>query len=192
MSGIAVIILAAGSSSRLGKPKQLLTSGSTTLIRTACLTAIEAALGPVIVVVGSGAKPIARELRGLTVRTVVNDRWYEGMASSIRSGIAKVPAACVACVIMTCDQPAVTSAHLRSLAAAAVASDAGIAASHYAGTGGVPACFSRDHFAQLLLLTGDHGAKAMIQRTAGTILIDLPAGEQDVDRPADASGLDLH
>lgn len=192
MSASAVIVLAAGSSSRLGRPKQLLCSGSAPLILTTCLTALDAALGPVIVVLGAHAAEIAGKLRRLRLTIVVNDHWYEGMASSIRAGVGAVPADCDGCVLMTCDQPAVTSAHLRSLASAGGRSEAGIAASRYAGTEGVPAWFHRAHFGELAALSGDHGAKPLISGKLGVALVELPAGEQDIDRPADASSFDLH
>lgn len=183
-----IVLLAAGSSSRLGQPKQLLPWAGSTLVRHAAETALQAALGPVVVVLGAEAERTRTELRGLDVRQVTNAAWRDGMGSSISAGVRILAEElqCDGCIVMTCDQPAVTPDHLRALAAGGSSSSAGIGASAYGGTAGVPAWFSRTHCDALLALKGDRGAKDLILREAkAAFLQPLEGGAGDVDLPGD-------
>lgn len=189
MSGTAVIVLAAGSSSRLGSPKQLVAFAGTTLVHHACDVALQAAVGPVYVVLGSSLEQTRAQLAGLDVIEVVNEDWPEGMASSIRAGVAAASAH-DSCLVMTCDQPAVTASHLRALAEGGRGSADGIGASSYEGTAGIPAFFERRHFAALLALSGDRGAKSLIAGARAAFMARLPGGGADVDRPGDVRMLE--
>ena len=162
-----VIVLAAGFSRRRGSPKQLAMFEGETLIARAAR--IAASVGDAIVVT------TPEFATGLQARVVINDEAEEGMASSIRAGVA-------ACdddvLIMLCDQPHVTAAHLRALADAR----APIAASAYAGTLGVPAYFAREFRAELLALRGDRGAKAIIDAHRELVAaVPFEEGAVDVD-----------
>lgn len=174
--GVAAVVLAAGGSTRLGSAKQLVRLHGETLLDRAVRVAREAGCAPVVVVLGARAEEIQRvcSLDGTTV--VLNTSWQEGMGSSVRVGIAALPSDTCAAVVLACDQPAVTAAHLRAL----VAREEDVVASCYAGRRGVPACFRAAIFADLLELRGDQGARALIQKATA---IDLPDGELDIDTP---------
>ena len=172
----AAVVLAAGASTRLGEPKQLVVIGGETLLERAVRTARAAGCAPVVVVLGAAAERVRErcDLGGAVV--IVNPEWDEGMASSVRAGIGAVGAV-DGVVLMTCDQPAVTAEHLRALMAGGEAT-----ASAYAGRRGVPAYFPAASFAGLLELRGDAGARELLR---GARAIELANGELDVDTVAD-------
>jgi len=161
---VTIVVLAAGASRRLGHPKQLVEIDGEPLIRRAYR--IASAVAPTIVVTR------AEFAFG---DAIVNEHAEEGMASSIRLGVA----ACDGDVLlMTCDQPHVTSAHLRAL----IDANAPIAATAYAGMAGVPAFFAKEFRAELLALRGDVGARSVIERHREVVVaIPLPEAELDVD-----------
>lgn len=175
----AIVILAAGASSRLGQPKQLLQFRGRTLLQHAIGTAGAAHCGPVFVVVGA-----VREIA--TSATVVeNPAWAEGMASSIRAGISALPSAISGAVLMTCDQPLVTAELLKTLCGAGP-----LAAAEYNHTIGVPAFFSRDYFPELLALQGGEGAKRiLLAHETAVARIPFPDAAIDIDTVADAERL---
>ncbi len=175
MTRSAAVILAAGASTRLGEPKQLAMLGGERLLERAVRMARSAGCSPVAVVLGAGAERIELECALGAARVVRNEAWPEGMASSIRAGVAAVMDECDRVVVMACDQPAATADHLRRLMERC--SDAA-AASGYAGRRGVPACFPAQSFASLLGLRGDAGARELLAQAA---VVELPGGELDVD-----------
>jgi molybdenum cofactor cytidylyltransferase len=159
MSGAAAIILAAGASKRLGRPKQTLELGGKTLILRAVNVAMEAGLSPVIVVVRE-IESFVVELQQMGCLIVANDEASEGIASSIRRGVnvaTMMKAAGV--VLMTCDQVALKPEHLQELT---TKSDR-MTGSQYAGRVGIPAYFPVTAFAALMELKGDIGAREMLQ-----------------------------
>jgi molybdenum cofactor cytidylyltransferase len=172
----AAVILAAGASTRLGEPKQLVVLAGETMLERAVRTAREAGCSPIVVVLGAEAGQIRERCTLHTATVVVNSSWQEGMASSIRTGISAIGSV-NGVILMTCDQPAVTPHHLRSLSA-----HAAVTASSYAGRRGVPAYFPASAFAELAALTGDAGARELLRSTPS---IPLPLGDLDVDTSAD-------
>lgn len=186
---IAAVVLAAGASSRLGEPKQLLLGATgETLVHEAAREALAAGAKPVIVVVGASSMLITSALFDLDVQISDNVNWQEGLASSIRCGV-QVAEHCDADVhavmLLTCDMPAVGETHLRSLLSA-FETGATRVASAYGGTVGVPAIIPRSEFSDLLQLTGDKGAKPLLLR-AGTIAVPLQHGTSDLDTPANVA-----
>ncbi len=175
---VAAIVLAAGASTRLGQPKQLVTLAGETLLARAVHVAQAAHCSPILLVLGANAEAISAACPLPSVQIVRNQGWAEGLASSIRAGIAALPATSQAAILMTCDQPAVTPGHLRRLIA--LAADQPVASS-YSGRHGVPACMPASSFAALLQLRGDSGARALLQSAQA---IPLPGGEIDIDTPA--------
>jgi CTP:molybdopterin cytidylyltransferase MocA len=173
---IAAVVLAGGASTRLGEPKQLIRIAGETLIDRAIRTAREAGCAPVVVVLGAASEAIREQCELSDAVVVLNDTWEEGMASSIRVGMAAVHGA-EGVVLMTCDQPAVTADHLRKLAATGE-----VMASAYAGRRGVPAYFPASSFPALMQLTGDAGARELLRHAA---TVELAGGELDVDTVAD-------
>lgn len=189
---VPAVLLAAGASTRLGQPKQLLrlpALGGETLLDHAVALARAAGAAPIFVVVGAHAKEIILECELLGCIVVHNDAWAEGMASSLRVGIASVlenaPAASGA-MVLVCDQAGLSVDHLRRLLEAQRDDPNHIAASRYAGRAGVPVIFPRAVFPALLELQGDHGARALLQQSGAAVhAVDFPGGELDLDSPED-------
>ncbi len=194
---VPAIVLAGGGSTRLGQPKQLLrlpALGGETLIDHAINLAIAAGATPIFVVLGADADEIQRQSQLRECIVVRNEAWREGMASSIRLGVAAVmgnaPDASGA-MVLVCDQPALSADHLRALLNAHRANPKSIAASCYAGRAGVPVVFPRALFPALLELNGDQGARAMLQQPGLAVhAIDFPGGELDLDSPEDLRRLE--
>lgn len=176
----AAVVLAAGASTRLGEPKQLVKLAGETLLERTIRTARGAGCSPVVVVLGAAYVEILGNCALGNAVPVVNNEWKEGMASSIRLGVRTlgfVAKNAGGVVLMTCDQPAVTAEHLRAVMASGKRM-----ASAYAGRCGVPAYFPAADFAALMSLQGDAGARELLREAEA---IDLPDGELDVDTAAD-------
>ena len=176
-------ILAAGSSSRLGAPKQLLNFRGQTLIRRAAQTVLDAEIARVLVIVGREADAIRDELRELPTEIVVNADWREGMASSVRLAVENAGAS-EALLLTPCDLPFLSTQHLRALTEKYRAENAPIVASRYAETLGAPLIIARELWPELLELRGDVGARRVIMRHAANF-IEWPDGAKDVDTRAD-------
>lgn len=193
LARVSAVILAAGSSSRMGSPKQTLQFKGESLLRRAAQAAISADCYPVIVVTGAHSDLSRRELEGLDVREVLNTRWETGMASSVRAGIEGIintDRDADAAVLLLCDQPHVTADVISSLIAAYCSTGSPVIASTYGGTFGVPALFSRALFAELTRVEGMSGAKEVIRRHAqDAYFLPFQNGEVDVDTPDDFSRL---
>ncbi|HEX8687156.1 MAG TPA: nucleotidyltransferase family protein, partial [Pyrinomonadaceae bacterium] len=192
-AGVGAVVLAAGSSSRMGRPKQTLSYRGESLLRRAALAALGAGCRPVVVVTGAYAGLSRRELDGLDVREVFNPLWETGMASSIRAGVDGLlgaDAGVAAAVFLLCDQPHVTAEVVSGLVSAHRATGRPVVASAYGGGFGVPALFGRALFAELARLEGTAGAKQVIKRhTSEAHFLTLTGGEVDVDTPEDYSRL---
>ncbi|RKH56813.1 nucleotidyltransferase family protein [Corallococcus aberystwythensis] len=182
---VAVVVLAAGGSSRLGQPKQLLRHEGTSLVRRAAERAL-AASPVVVVVLGARREDVAAELDGLPVRCVDNPDWALGQGSSLHAGLRALPSDVEGAVLMLCDQLRVDAAHLRSLIATFEHTRAPIVASAYAGTRGVPALFCRALFPELEALPPTDGARRLMARDPSRVVeVALPGGEEDVDTAED-------
>lgn len=195
----SVVVLAAGGSSRLGMPKQLVRLEGEPLVCRAARLADESGARSVIVVTGASREAVAEALGGARVRLAFNAGWAEGPGTSLRTGLEALladpsrprdePA-----VLMLCDQPFVTPEHLRALVEH-VAHGHPAAASGYGGDGGfgVPAAFAAELFPELLALGAQQGAKPVLMRHRERLaLVPFPAGLLDVDTPADLERLGLH
>jgi len=180
----AAVILAAGSSSRLGQPKQLIQIAGKTLLERAIQSASETGCTPILVVLGANhAHILAKTALGGAI-PVLNEAWSEGMSTSIRVGIHTLQTVALhtkGAVVMTCDQPSVTPAHLLALISEGEHSGQ-VVVSAYAGRRGVPAYFPARVFPTLLQLQGDAGARTLLSDAPA---LDLPHGELDIDTPAD-------
>jgi CTP:molybdopterin cytidylyltransferase MocA len=177
---IAAVILAAGEGRRMGGPKALLRIDGETLLRRTARAALAAGCDPVLAVIGSWDP----DLDGLEVRTLLNPAAREGMASSLRLGLAALPPGVEAALILAVDQPAVDHLLLGSLLALAAGDPERPAACAYAGTLGIPAVLPRRLFPELMALCGERGAKAILVREKAATL-PFPGGEADLDTPAD-------
>ena len=182
--GLGVIILAAGASTRLGRPKQLLPWQGVTLLQYAVQTALTVTTQPVVVT-GANSEHLAAALDPGQVKLVFNPSWQQGIASSIRCGLQallnRTPGPDQV-IFMVCDQPFVTAELLLDLINEKQKSRKPIVASAYADTLGIPALFDKSLFPQLLDLQGDTGAKRLIQQYAGNVaFIPFEKGAYDID-----------
>jgi molybdenum cofactor cytidylyltransferase len=189
---LGAVILAAGGSSRLGQPKQLvLYKGRPLLVKTVeAVLAAQAA--PVVVVLGAHAEKIRPFLESFPVVIVENPAWAKGMSSSLRAGLAALEAAAPgigAVLIALCDQPHFSERSVARLRAA-LGGGKTIAATRHGENAGVPAIFIRSHFHELHALTGAEGARAIIAaHAATTACVDLPELVLDIDTPSDLARL---
>ena len=167
LTGIGAVVLAAGASTRIGIPKQLLQFRGQTFLRRAASVALEAGCRPVVVVTGANAAACRESLRGLDVLEAENQQWEFGISSSVRVGIEAIvtPNPRIAAVVLTlCDQPFVTRDVIVGLVRAHYETGCSIVASSYGGSYGVPALFGKAHFSELTTLKGAAGAKQVIQK----------------------------
>jgi molybdenum cofactor cytidylyltransferase len=188
-SKIAAIILAAGSSSRLGQPKQLLSIDGKSLIARAADTALQAGCQPVIVVTGSGHDAILTELNQFPVKIVLNTNWSLGIGSSLRAAMAELLNShpdITGTVILVCDQPLLTPAVLQSLIQSWAHSGQPMAACRYANTLGPPCCFAREKFPAISHINNSYGAKHLLLTQVDKVSpFDWPDGRIDLDTPHD-------
>jgi molybdenum cofactor cytidylyltransferase len=191
---LPAIILAAGASRRLGRPKQLLQLDGETLLARIIRVARDAGAAPVLVVLGAHAHEISASVQLHEVTTVLNPDWQEGIASSLCVGLR----ALLSCVpdapgvlLLVCDQPRLTATHLRTLTDRFYQNSQSAAiASTYSGARGIPAIFPRALFPRLLALSGDKGARGILADPGCPIVeVPFPGGEIDVDSPADLDTL---
>ena len=189
---VGAVVLAAGASTRLGAPKQLLVHEGEPLVRRAAAAARAAGADPVIVVLGAQAERVRPALDGLAgVRVLVHEGWADGLASSLAAGLrALLDAASVDAVLITlADQPLVRAEDLAALVAH-LSPERTIVAAEYADIVGVPIVVARAHVDALRTLTGDRGAGAWLRAQGGQVSrVPLPAAALDVDTPADAARL---
>ena len=177
----AVLVLAAGGSRRLGRPKQLVRRHGRALV----VRALEAAVAVrplwVGVVLGARAGRVAAELDSRAVTVVLNRRWRQGLALSLRAGLRKVPRSASHVLVMTVDQWQVTACDLAQLLKARARVPVAAA---YADTVGVPAVFPRRYWRLLASLDGDRGARELLNAPS-TLRVPLPRAAEDLDRPDD-------
>jgi molybdenum cofactor cytidylyltransferase len=194
---IGIILLAAGASSRMGEPKQLLLYEGETLLNRAVRVALETRYRPVIIVLGSHADAVREDIAATEALPVFNQSWSEGMSSSIRCGLRALEEAAEkteAAILMLCDQPFIKRGVIERLVDAYQARRAPLVASLYESRGektlGVPALFSRALFPELMALEGAEGARRIIARHATeAAVIAVPEAAFDVDTPDDYRAL---
>jgi len=195
MTGL--IILAAGSSSRLGSPKQNLVYQGQTLLQRAIQTALTSVCHEnVVVVLGANEGIIRPGISDQLVHIAYNTFWQEGMASSIRLGVTEllnIQPLITGAILMLCDQPFVDPLLIYQLTEKMAETESGIIACTYRGTLGVPVLFDASYFPQLLMLQGKEGAKKLIKTFPNDVAqIAFPLGAIDIDTIADYEQLHGH
>jgi molybdenum cofactor cytidylyltransferase len=151
----------------------------------------EVAGAAVTVVLGAHAAELAPLLKHSAASVLINRDWQEGMASSIRLGVSRLPPSCGAVLLMLGDQAAVTSEDLKRLAGTWRRQPDYIAAARYGTTTGVPAIFPRTCFSDLQSLRGDVGARLLLQRNPDRVVrVPMPRAAIDLDTPEDLVALD--
>jgi len=190
---VAAVILAAGGSARLGRPKALVRIAGETLLRRAARVALEAGCTPVLLVLGAEAPRLREETLDLPVEAVVNEHWDEGLGTSVAAGVqalARFPET-TGVLLMPCDQTRLSPAVLRRLIEAWDGRPDGRAACAYGGMLGTPALFGRGWLGDLRALRGERGARGVLRAPGPEpARIDWPEGEVDLDTPADLDCLD--
>ncbi len=188
---VGAVVLAAGASRRLGRPKQLVPWAGRPLLRVVVGEACASRCDRVAVVLGANGdavRPALGDLEGVKLTIVENPDWNEGIAASIRCGVRwAAQEECEAVLLAVGDQPALSAAHLDALVTA-YQRGAVVVASRYQGALGVPALFSRVYFESLRSLRGDEGARRILRASREVHSVDWEPGARDVDRPADAHG----
>lgn len=185
----AAILLAAGASTRLGNPKQLLIHNGKSLITHAVDVIKGTELHPVIVILGSNASLIESEINNKKLLIRTNNAWQEGIASSIRCGINILQenySACDGALIMVSDQPHITTELLNQLVNTQKITGKPMAACAYDNATGTPALFHKSVFPELLLLQGDKGAGNILKKRPQDVsIVPFPLGKFDIDTRED-------
>lgn len=181
---VGAVLLAAGASVRMGRPKQLLQVRGEPLVRRIAKTALRSKVESVVVVLGCRAAEIAPVLEDLPVLLAANGSWEQGLATSIQAGLASLPPGTEAALLLTCDQPALDARVLNRLIKAAGDDPLARVACAYGDTVGIPALFGRGWFPRFRQLRGDRGAKTLLQGE-GVVEVAWEAGARDLDTPED-------
>jgi len=190
-STLHAVVLAAGASRRFGSPKQLVRYDGRPLLARVIALANEL-LGPAVtVVLGAYAAEITASIPLGSSNILINRDWSEGIASSIRTAVLRLPGSCDGVLMLLADQPLVAAETLNRLAAAWRSRPLQLVASRYGSVTGVPAIFPRWCFSDLMALRGDQGARVVIRRYADDVIaLAHPDAAVDIDYPEDL--LELH
>jgi len=194
MKNTGIILLAAGNSSRMGSPKQLLMYQGKTFLERIIDTASEI-FDPnhIVLVLGARHYEISSVIKNKNIHIIINENWESGMASSIQSGMKALSGLfpeMEGCFISVCDQPYLTGDLFSKMLQLKETSEKEIVVAKYADTLGVPALFSKKYFKQLMELTGEQGAKKIIQQNMNDVeSFEFEKGAVDIDTPSDYNHL---
>ncbi len=187
MKEISVLVLAAGKSARMKRPKQLLPIENSTLLGIALQHALASTATSVFCVLGANAEEIEKSIKQPSVRIIKNKHWEDGLSSSIESGVSfilKTAPTTSAVLIQLADQPLVDADYINEMINTGEQHPEKIVASNYGAFYGVPALFPKHYFEELLKLKGDTGAKVFLNNS-NTSVIGLVSAEKlkDIDTP---------
>ncbi|MDB4539390.1 MAG: nucleotidyltransferase family protein [Saprospiraceae bacterium] len=185
-NNIAIIILAAGSSSRLGRPKQLLELNGKTLLQKSIETALNVSIN-VTVVLGANENLVRPTISGFPINIILNENWISGMSGSIQTGMSALKNnEFQAVLIMLCDQPFINASILKGMIEVFEKNKFPIVASEYEKKVGVPAIFDASFFQKLKMLKGQKGAKKLIMNNLDkTKSFMFENGKIDIDTEED-------
>ncbi len=188
---IAAVVLAAGRSTRMGTPKLLLTLSGRSVLRHVIDHVRASRCGEIVVVVGEAADRMTEEVRVSGVRVVVNDRYREGMGTSLAAGVSTLSPECDAAVVLLGDQPCVTAEVINALIAAYRRTRKPIVASRYGDVTGAPTLIGAALFNEARRLEGDVGGRFLIQQHPDLVeeVQVSPSAAVDVDTPEEFARL---
>lgn len=184
------LLLAAGGSTRLGRPKQLLTRNGVPLVRCMAEAALATRPEKLFVVVGAEAASVRIALATLPVHVIVNERWQDGLASSLQTAAPLLSQQALPVLVLGCDQPALTVTHLQKLLARPRPTD-GVTVTDYGEALGVPALVPAALFQQAGQLRANQGLKTLWQSRAMQKMF-APELAFDLDTEADVVSARLH
>lgn len=184
-----IIVLAAGSSSRLGSQKQLLPVHGKSLLRHTVQVASMLQSAKLIVVLGAQADSMHQELAGTVAQPVFNNHWEEGMGASIRCGVEAMLLAApnvTYILLLVCDQPFISAHLLQQILNTQLQTGQPIVASRYGSTFGPPVLFHQSLFPHLLAMQGAAGARKVVEQHSNRVaFVPFAAGVHDIDTKAD-------
>jgi len=193
MNKTGIIVLAAGSSSRFGRPKQILPFQNKTLIQNLTQECVKAGLFPIVIITGAHAAQVSEAVNNYEAEILYNKDWVEGMASGIVAGITKMLDQVVIpedVIISVCDQPFLSAELFLQLKNKRSETGKGIVACTYADTMGTPVLFKNTFFKELLELKGEEGAKKLLKlHKADVATVSFPKGSIDIDTEEDYQNL---
>ena len=184
---VAGILLAAGTSSRMGNNKMLFALDGESVLRGAARRALAGGLSPLVVVLGHGAEKARRELDGLPCLTAINPDYEQGINSSLKAGVSGLPAEAGAAMVMLADMPFVTPEMIAAMIDRYRATEAPLVISDYEGVNAPPMLYDRSLFAELLAMTGEGCGREVVKRHRQEAeVIPWPASAlADLDLPED-------
>jgi len=185
---VAAVILAAGESKRMGEPKQLLPVSGQSMVTRVTEVVCAADLAQVVVVIGAHAQAVAQAVAGLPVEMVRNDRWPEGMTSSLHAGLHALRSEIKATLVVLADQPWLTAELIRAIVDCYHTTGAPVVAPFYQGQRGRPVLFDRSLFPELLAARDDESRREIIARHRDQIArveVEDPALFRDIDTRQD-------
>lgn len=188
---IAAVVLAAGASTRMGRPKLVLEIAGRPVIQHVVVHVRQSRCDRIVVVVGDATDGVVQGARDPGVQIVVNERHREGMGTSIAAGISALPQDAEAAVIVLGDQPRVTAASINALIDAYRATGKPLVASRYGGVTGAPTLIGRALFDEARHIQGDVGGRWLIDRHPG-LVEEVPLSPDlavDLDTPEDFARL---
>ncbi|MDX2305372.1 MAG: nucleotidyltransferase family protein [Microscillaceae bacterium] len=193
MTQIGLLILAAGSSSRMGSPKQLLDLGGKSLLQRTIETVLKIQKAPNLVILGAFSDRIQGELETYEIPFIINHDWEQGMGTSLKAGIQAITQQnpdLKAVLVLLCDQPYVSDTLLKKIIEIYQNSNSPIVACEYEGIPGVPALFDQSIFQDLMNTPPDIGARKILQKYKDrTQMVLFPEGKIDIDTPEDYARL---
>ncbi len=185
----AIVLLAAGNSSRMGTSKQMLNMNGKTLLEHTVSCAVASHISNILVVLGANVTEHKAVLTGSPVSVLVNPDWAKGMGCSLKAGLKKIIDQynnVQAVMVIVCDQPLLTSNHIDALAEVYQKRRPLAIASQYNGTYGVPAIFDRSIFSHVLMISDHSGAREVLQKMERElVMVPFDGGEIDLDTPQD-------
>lgn len=196
MTQVGIVLLAAGGSSRMGSPKQLIPFQGKKLIQLVAERLLACRCFPTTVILGGNSREILPFLQGYELDILENLDWQAGMSTSIRCGVSFVESQypdVTHLLFALVDQPLIEAEHYYALVEAAEKDPQKIVAAFYSDEPGVPVIFPRRFFPALKRLTGDQGARVLLRNlsAAELITIEMPAAMRDLDVPGDLAGLEF-